>query len=441
MRRGTIIAGLLCLNLGLLAGLAYVWKNRAADVPAALATTAAVPGEGSTKGITRKVYVPSGQPEVPSRFTWRFIESTDFKQYIANLRAIGCPEQTIQDIVIAEVDKLYAGKEAALRLRTEHLKPWEVFAVSTRVTMERERKLRQLLREKRDLLKELLGIDVPLEAPSSLGGGLAGRDSRFEKAFQDLPEGKRGAVRAIQEDYWDKLEELNLRTMGFWEPEDQEEQRRLKIEYRTALAKTLTGDELLDFDLATSSVGNRVRSEFSALSATAQEMREIFRARWKLDEEASALAPSDPNDPQAARKRAEARQLAENEIKSILGEQRYADYQRSRDPQFRNLARLAQETGLPSDTAIKAWDAQRLARDESNKLRSNPDFTPEQRDQLMRQMQAELDAAMTQLLGREAFDRFQQNYGGARIFYERGAAALRRAPSASVAPGTVILTP
>ena len=83
---------------------------------------------------------------------------------------------------------------------------------------------------------------------------------------------------------------------------------------------------------------------------------------------------------------------------------------------------------------------QRLARDESNRLRSNPDLTPEQRDQSMRQMQAELDATMTQLLGKEAFERFQQNYGGARIFYERGNTTFR-VPPQPVAPGAVILAP
>ena len=439
MRRGTIIAGLICLNLGLLAGLAYVWKNRAPGVEGSPPSGGASPDESGTpsKTITRRIHVPAGRPETPSRFTWRFIESSDFKQYIANLRAVGCPEQTIQDIVIAEVNKLYAGKEAALRLRPEHLKPWEVFAVSTRVAMDRERKLRQLLREKRALLKELLGIDVPVEMPSALSGGVASREARFEKAYQNLPEGKRDLVRAIQEQYWDKSEELETRIMGFWEKQDYEEAVRLRAELRSSLAKTLTPDELLDYDIGTSSNASRYRSELAAVNVSDQEFRELFKARHAIDEEFNTGLP---NDPDSARKRAEARRMLEESMKSVLGEQRYADYQRSRDSQFRNLARLAQETGLSSETAIKAWDVQRLARDESNKLRANPDLPPEQRDQMMRQMQAELDATMTQLLGKEAFDRFQQNYGGARIFYERGTATFRPAPS-PVAPGPVILAP
>jgi hypothetical protein len=35
------------------------------------------------------------------------MESTDYQRYIANLRTIGCPEQTIRDIIIADVNKLF----------------------------------------------------------------------------------------------------------------------------------------------------------------------------------------------------------------------------------------------------------------------------------------------------------------------------------------------
>ena len=37
-------------------------------------------------------------------FSWREVESDDYPTYIANLRDIGCPEQTIRDIIIADVN-------------------------------------------------------------------------------------------------------------------------------------------------------------------------------------------------------------------------------------------------------------------------------------------------------------------------------------------------
>src|SRR6266540_412681 len=42
-----------------------------------------------------------------SSFHWSQIEASDYPTYIANLRAIGCPEETIRDIVTADVASLF----------------------------------------------------------------------------------------------------------------------------------------------------------------------------------------------------------------------------------------------------------------------------------------------------------------------------------------------
>src|SRR5437867_12475866 len=45
-------------------------------------------------------------------FTWDEIESADFPTYIANLRAIRCPEATIRDITRREVNQLFTWRRA-----------------------------------------------------------------------------------------------------------------------------------------------------------------------------------------------------------------------------------------------------------------------------------------------------------------------------------------
>jgi hypothetical protein len=61
----------------------------------------------------------------PPGFSWRSIESADYKEYIANLRAIECPEQTIRDIIIADVNKLYGPREAPFKALQNYPLPWE----------------------------------------------------------------------------------------------------------------------------------------------------------------------------------------------------------------------------------------------------------------------------------------------------------------------------
>src|SRR5262245_47105451 len=42
--------------------------------------------------------------------TWNDIQSADLKQFIARLRGVGCPEETIQDITLAEVNRRFAAR-------------------------------------------------------------------------------------------------------------------------------------------------------------------------------------------------------------------------------------------------------------------------------------------------------------------------------------------
>lgn len=47
-------------------------------------------------------------------FQWSQIESTDYRTYIANLRGIGCPEQTIRDIITTDVDSVFVQRRDKL---------------------------------------------------------------------------------------------------------------------------------------------------------------------------------------------------------------------------------------------------------------------------------------------------------------------------------------
>src|SRR5262245_60208829 len=62
---------------------------------------ASASGSSRTNVVLRRQY-----------FTWREIESDDYPTYVANLRDISCPEQTIRDIIIADVNGLYARRKA-----------------------------------------------------------------------------------------------------------------------------------------------------------------------------------------------------------------------------------------------------------------------------------------------------------------------------------------
>ena len=88
-------------------------------------------------------------------FTWKQLQSTNYVILINNLRLIGCPEQTIRDIVASEVNRLYARRRL-----TEVDYPnyqWWKSIPDPALAQAAEAKLRSLEAERHELLTDLLG--------------------------------------------------------------------------------------------------------------------------------------------------------------------------------------------------------------------------------------------------------------------------------------------
>src|SRR5688572_26160810 len=55
---------------------------------------------------------------------WAALESTNYYIYIANLRGFGCPEETIKDIILTDIAKVYARKRAEVRRQGQPYRFW-----------------------------------------------------------------------------------------------------------------------------------------------------------------------------------------------------------------------------------------------------------------------------------------------------------------------------
>jgi hypothetical protein len=70
-------------------------------------------------GVSAQESVLSSASDSPN-FRWSQLESTNYRTYMGNLRAIGCPERTLRDIIVADVDGLYASRRAELQHTFSH---------------------------------------------------------------------------------------------------------------------------------------------------------------------------------------------------------------------------------------------------------------------------------------------------------------------------------
>src|SRR5688572_31752449 len=149
-----------CVNLAL-AGAYFISKRIVKITPQ---VSEAAPAAKTAIKSERERRVQLAGTVTTNDFHWASVESDDYREYIANLRAIGVPEETIRDIIIADVNKLYAGRLAALYPSPKDFKWWQTDDRGSREERrDRERKRRELNDEKRTLIKELLGVDLETE--------------------------------------------------------------------------------------------------------------------------------------------------------------------------------------------------------------------------------------------------------------------------------------
>ncbi len=91
-------------------------------------------------------------------FRWSELESTDYRTYVSNLRRVGCPEETLGDILKADVDSVYAPRREQI----------ERAAGGGSMTREQgERQLAALREEEASFLASLLG-DAQVTAKAAL---------------------------------------------------------------------------------------------------------------------------------------------------------------------------------------------------------------------------------------------------------------------------------
>jgi hypothetical protein len=86
------------------------------------------------------------------------IYSRDLKRFVANLRAVGCPETTIKDILMAEINGRHRFEENAMRPKpADHLPAGWSPHTSERKLLERRQLAVAFTSRKAALLREALG--------------------------------------------------------------------------------------------------------------------------------------------------------------------------------------------------------------------------------------------------------------------------------------------
>lgn len=335
-------------------------------------------------------------------FHWGQIESTNYRQFIANLRAIDCPESTIKDIIIADVMRLYAQRRGQYYHNGRPFHYWETNdkrKLTQPQIEERDKQLAQIDRELPAVLRELLGINYEREL-----------NKYFVDADEDdsrlgfLSDGQRAQVLSLREQFEGQRERIlyNLPN-GKPAPSDLEQLRQIDQDQDQALAQVLSPQEKEQYELSISATADRLRQQLIGFNPTEEEFRELYQRQKSIDD---AYEFEDATDATVAAAKASDEAEAMKAFKANLAGERVAQLGRSQDPDYQNLCVLSQRYALPADSADSLLDMRQAAQEERQKLLSNKNIPPERVQAALQAIQAETEKAVRGALGEEAYSAY-----------------------------------
>jgi hypothetical protein len=329
--------------------------------------------------------VTPAPPVARTTFHWRQVESADYRTYIANLRAIGCPEETIRDIIVEDVNKLYAPRYAALAGSAPELTWWGRFEKRNPVRVELAAQLRALNDEKKSLLHRLLGASAPADVTFLELDAAAVRE---QTAFAFLPEARQAAVRDLVSRYRALHEWSETQWNGLPGDEREARERELRESRRRELASLLTPEEMREFELRDSVTANVLRQQYGGGDLTEAEFRKLYDLRRDFEEQHPDARPEDWKQLDA-------------QIANALGPERFTDIQRQNDSMWRAMQTMAGERGLTPDSMQSAHAIQRDYMEKMAQAVGQMFADPQQDPQPLRNIAAQMDAQLAEIVGGE----------------------------------------
>jgi hypothetical protein len=393
----TLLVVSLLLNVGL--GI-YAFRKpptgEAAPAPAASAGHS--PSKSEETATRQAITPPPSTNAVVKQFNWESVESPDYKQYIVNLRSIGCPEETIRDIIVADVTKLYDEKKKVARGEPKKFEFWKggnpfFGAAGDSKSMEKA----QALDEEKNNVLRALGIEPDFKTQA------AQMISPFEAMFDFLPEPKRVQMLKAMTDMQSKMVKA---TEGGGQP-DPAQMAKVQKEMELSIKQMLTPEEALNFDLRMSLTANLMRNQISGFDPNEQEFLKVFQLRKPFDDEFNPILRGDETEQERKRRETAEKQLNE-QIKETLGPARYADYERAQDYSYQQIHRSAKAADLGTSEANQVYEMKKLVEEQTRKISSDRNLTPAQRNATLNEIRQETEKSLRGVLGEKGWEHYNR---------------------------------
>ena len=314
-----------------------------------------------------------------STFDWERVESQDYVLYVKNLNAIGCPKETIVDILVADVNKLYSERARRLREGTNGIPAYQYWKTHSEQLarsfrkMDVKKRILELDKERLELIYTLLGKDIPKE---KLSWSVLFEIDELETSKIDfLSVEKQRALRQIEAEHGIQMRDRVK--PGAQDARGLAEIDKLRKEKESRISGILTKEEKFELDVRNSSTRTRLVSELDGFNPSEAEFRSIFALRKDYEDRFNVLVrPGSPDELQA---RVEAEAELNARLRQELGEKRFAEYQRVTDPTFKFIQKSLNNEVIQRERQNEVYSIWANAYEQAQALRADPGLSVDER--------------------------------------------------------------
>jgi hypothetical protein len=422
MRERNLLRLFLALNLALAgAFIAYLVLSNAGQ-PEVVATSFPNPGKANLAGnatvlATNKVSPPktnapmvatanetkSGAPSATNqtelkpvfsakKITWEQVESDEYSKYIDSLRAVGCPEQKIRYIILADIDELFAKKR--VKEAIAHDTQWWRAEPEMLMVNLLQAKGRELEEQRRALITRLLGSEALEEEKEQ--NGLWSTVQLTGPVLGNLSPELHNHVQEICAQALERSQTALLARDSQGQPPNPVDLARMREQTRADLKRVLNGEEMEEFLLRYSQNALQLRNELRGLEPTAEEFRKVFRALDPLDHQMQLQyggkeALSDKQKERYERQR-------EDLIREALDPQRFEAYLLAKDPLYLQAQMFARQYGAPKAT-MPIYQISKSNETKRQQIMDNPALTPQQKSEAINTLYQEQQRSIQKMAG------------------------------------------
>jgi RNA polymerase sigma factor (sigma-70 family) len=344
-----------------------------------------------------------------SLLNWQALESTDYARYIANLRAVGCPEQTIRDLIITDLDRVYAQRIAKIAPPTgtpTNGKDYWMRQYSS-VNLRRDLAVKQLEEEKRAAIRQLLGIDPDEETYRRTGLPVP-----YDEGFEFLPVEKRARLREIDREFKSQLAAIDASSAGWNERDRPLKSRDAYVWKDEAVKKVLSPAEFDEYEIRCGPLSQMLRVHLSTFEPTEQEFRTLVQIEKTFGKDKTYWSdPKRLGNPEPSVPDPENEKRYEDAIRQSLGEERYADYTLSKDNNYSFLHAVVRDQELPLENARAVYDLNKTVAEHAKAIRGNSSLTADARESALQMLRKQTEDEALRLLGNEGFRAYQWQFG------------------------------